>query len=144
MRFLAGLLAGLAVWGSVLGGAAFLHYEQADSSSPGIALARAALWDPATSSWTPGGSLRTARADHRAVAIDGTRVLVVGGHDAAGNHVPSAEIWSEGRFTSAGTTRGEDPGLAVSFPGGALVEKSVATVFARAGKVTLAPAAAAP
>jgi hypothetical protein len=92
-----------------------------DSSNTGTdlvppqALASAELYDPATGTFTPTGSMHVARASHTATLLPGGRVLIVGGADGPGTgygHYPyfdsrplaTAEIYdvATGVFTQTG------------------------------------------
>jgi hypothetical protein len=58
------------------------------------------LYDPATGTWSAGGSLNTARANHTATLLSDGNVLVAGGADANGViasaeiYDPASKIWS--------------------------------------------------
>ena len=75
----------------------------------GTALATAELYDPVAATFTPVGSMTTARALHSAqLIISGPRkgyVLIAGGIDNAGNTLSSAELFNPktGQFTATAT-----------------------------------------
>jgi hypothetical protein len=52
----------------------------------------AEIWDPATSSFDPAGSLGEARSNHTATLLPDGQILVVGGWDGD-KPIASAEIW---------------------------------------------------
>ena len=52
----------------------------------------AELWDPATGTFEPAGTLSAPRSDHTASLLPDGRVLVIGGFGRGGVH-SSAEIW---------------------------------------------------
>jgi hypothetical protein len=58
-----------------------------------VALASAEVWDPATGTFGPAGSLAEARFYHTATLLPDGRILVVGGADSH-NVVATAEVWS--------------------------------------------------
>jgi len=58
---------------------------------PPVALSSAELYDPATGSWSPTGSLATARYDHTATLLPNGKVLVAGGYNNAA--LASAELY---------------------------------------------------
>ncbi len=68
----------------IVGGGAF--------PAEGAATRSAELWDPATSAFSPAGSLAQGRDSHTATVMPDGRVLVVGGDDGAGNALASAEL----------------------------------------------------
>jgi hypothetical protein len=56
----------------------------------------AELWDPATASFSPAGSLAQARNSHTATLLPDGRVFVVGGNvngRGSGRTLSSAEVW---------------------------------------------------
>jgi N-acetylneuraminic acid mutarotase len=66
----------------------------------------AELYDPATSSFRPTGSMESAREYHTATLLTGGRVLIAGGfNDAYGSSVATAELYNpaDGVFSSAGS-----------------------------------------
>jgi hypothetical protein len=67
----------------------------------------AGLYDPATRTFTPTGSMATARAEHTATLLSDGRVLVTGGRDSVGGPLPqlrSAELYdpATGTFSPTG------------------------------------------
>ena len=56
------------------------------------ALASAELYDPASGTWTPTGSLNTARGEHTATLLPNGMVLAAGGFGASGV-LASAELY---------------------------------------------------
>jgi len=69
-------------------------------------LASAEVWDPATASFVPAGSLAEARAGHTATALPDGRVLVVGGGVRDGMVLLApAEVWvpATASFGAAGS-----------------------------------------
>ena len=60
-----------------------------------LGLTSAEIWDPASATFRPTGSLAVGRANHSATLLDDGRVLVVGGGDAPPEdmEVRAAEIW---------------------------------------------------
>ncbi|MFJ7956358.1 Kelch repeat-containing protein [Streptomyces sp. NPDC096319] len=75
---------------------------------PPPALATAELYDPATETWTPTGSLREPRQSHTATRLPDGRVLVAGGHRPRDAHslrtLVSAELYDPrtGTWTPTG------------------------------------------
>jgi len=59
-------------------------------------LASAEVWDPATASFSPAGSLAEARGYHTATLLSDGRVLVVGGGGVDDAALASAEVWEPG------------------------------------------------
>ena len=52
------------------------------------------LFDPATSNWTPGGSLSSTRSWHTATVLADGRVLVIGGADNAGKTLDTTILYN--------------------------------------------------
>ena len=68
-------------------------------------LAEAEIWDPATRTFSPAGSLDRPRIGHAATLLNDGRVLIVGGEDTRiGQQIP-AEVWdpATGGFDAVGT-----------------------------------------
>src|SRR6185503_11951303 len=60
----------------------------------GATLSSAYLYDPATNTWTPTGSMQVARSEATATLLPGGRVLITGGFDSSGLQDPSHELAS--------------------------------------------------
>ena len=66
----------------------------------------AEVWDPETATFSPAGSLDTAREAHAAILVPDGRVLIVGGfNDEGSGHLRTAEVWDPGTetFSPAGS-----------------------------------------
>jgi len=133
-----GLVEGLAaVPGAILAAARFVAPRPSESPRPplddvdmpphGYALATAEMFDPATGTWSPSGSMVFARAGASAVTLADGRVLIVGSTDLTVTEVDrrayeTAEIYDPdtGRFTLTGQLPGIDrdaiEDLGVSLP----------------------------
>ena len=69
------------------------------------AIMSAELWDPATRTFSPAGSMARPRIGHAATLLQDGRVLVVGGEDGVGGFpLNETEVWdpATGRFEVAG------------------------------------------
>lgn len=77
----------------------------AGGCNAGGATATAELYNPATGTDTPTGSMAQARCEAVAIMINDGRVLIAGGQDSNGNALQSAELYdpNSGTFSSAGT-----------------------------------------
>ena len=51
------------------------------------------LYDPATNTWSPTGSMNVARSGHTAVLLPNGKVLAIGGSDATGAGIATAELY---------------------------------------------------
>jgi hypothetical protein len=66
-------------------------------------LASVEIWDPATGTFSPGGSLITARQGHTATLLRDGRVLILGGGDGKDGALAEVEIWDPATMTSSAT-----------------------------------------
>ncbi len=57
-------------------------------------LASAETWNPLTGTWTPTGSMHTARQDHTATLQSTGKVLVRAGADTASQPITSRELYN--------------------------------------------------
>jgi hypothetical protein len=70
-------------------------------------IAQAELYDPKTGTFSPTGSLATARVYHSATLLSDGRVLIVGGRDPKPNQLASAELYDpvSGKFSAVGSMK---------------------------------------
>jgi uncharacterized delta-60 repeat protein len=78
---------------------------QTDVTSTLECLASTELYDPATGTFSPTGSMTAARCGQTATALSDGRVLMAGGQDAGFNVTASAELYdpATGKFSSTGS-----------------------------------------
>jgi hypothetical protein len=81
-------------------------------------LASAELFDPASGTFTPTGSMQTARSGATAMRLPDDRVLIAGGSDYASVEAMTSEIYdpATGSFTAAPSLHGGKAGLSTESP----------------------------
>jgi Galactose oxidase, central domain len=91
----------------VVGGAgtAFNLDPTSTGQSSSAPIATAEVYDPGSGTFSPTGSLATARTFHTATLLQDGKVLIVGGSDAANKSLGSAELYDPqtGTFTATGS-----------------------------------------
>lgn len=75
------------------GGTVLVAGGQTCTSSTCTALASAEIYNPAAGTWTPTGSMTSARVFHTATPLPSGQVLATGGWDASGFATNSAEVY---------------------------------------------------
>jgi hypothetical protein len=70
-----------------------------------VVLASAEVYDPASGTFSPTGSMATARTGASTIRLPNGKVLILGGDDSAGNPLASAEMYdpATGTFSPAGS-----------------------------------------
>jgi len=78
---------------TLLPGGRVLVTGGADGEYGGAVLSSAEVYDPASDTWTPTGSMAVARRDHTATLLDNGKVLVTGGTNSGGLLQRLAEVY---------------------------------------------------
>ena len=79
----------------VIGGVRTNGVDFSNNAGAGVFFASAEIYDPATASFTPTGTMATPRGLHTAVLLPNGKVLVVGGFNNTGS-LASTELWDPG------------------------------------------------
>jgi hypothetical protein len=74
-----------------------------DNGPPAFDLTSAELYDPASGTWTPTGSLAVARVEHTATLLANGKVLVAGGFNSNDGVLASAELYDPANGTWSAT-----------------------------------------
>jgi len=90
----------------VVGGAGTaFNLDPTSAGSSSAPIATAEIYDPGTGTFSPTGSLTTARTFHTATLLKDGKVLIAGGSDANNKSLSSAELYDPqtGTFTATGS-----------------------------------------